>query len=76
MLVLRVINLILKMNRQTGYCWVIYNTEWVVARWNNWDIDACWHLMGLSGIWFDPDMKQINETRILNPDEQDLHSSK
>jgi hypothetical protein len=54
------------MKREPGYYWVKCEDRWMIARWvlswwwTEWDVKE----------WRDEDFEEINEVRILNPDEQ------
>lgn len=56
------------MTRKSGYYWVKYCGEFVVAEYLN-DSDKSWYMAGVSLSFYDSDFDQINETRILSPDE-------
>ena len=55
------------MKRQSGYYWVNQGGLWEVAFWNA--VISEWHVTGSSTYWGDSIFDQINETRILAPDE-------
>lgn len=53
------------MKRETGYYWVKYSGEWCAAYYDG----AYWSLQKWLIDFKDSDFTEINETRILNPDE-------
>jgi hypothetical protein len=61
------------MERKEGYYWVKMNGNWTVAEWayqGNVGENFGWDTLGNQFPWEDADMDEINETRILPPDEQ------
>lgn len=59
-----------KAGRKSGYYWVKpMQSEWVIAEWDH--IDKIWRFIGEVSNYNGPlNFEKINETRILNPDEQ------
>lgn len=55
------------MTRQSGYYWVSNGGLWEVAFWNR--MLNCWVVTESSTLWDESIFDQINETRILAPDE-------
>lgn len=58
------------MSRQSGYYWVKEDGLWVVA-WYSSTLQA-WQVAGSRSYWEDTAFDEINETRILAPDEGDI----
>lgn len=58
--------------REEGYYWVKINAEWDIAYWNDlyWSWTKDPFLVGEFDQLSESDIQNINETRILNPDEK------
>ena len=57
----------IKVARQGGYYWVKHEGVWDIAFWV--ERSMVWLVAGVSDIWTNDRFDQINETRILAPDE-------
>lgn len=53
--------------REHGYYWVKINVGWRVLEWN--ERLQCWYHIGGLATFQDDDMIEINENRLLAPDE-------
>lgn len=53
------------MKRENGYYWVKINVGWRIFHWS----DDCWYHIGGLATFQDDELQQINEQRLLNPDE-------
>lgn len=56
------------MKREPGYYWVQLGIYWMVAQWNA--EYSHWLLPGSVMDFFDTELSEINETRLIAPDEQ------
>lgn len=56
-----------KMKREPGYYWVRKASGWAIAKYTKFDD---WDLPGLNKSFDDKDFDEINETRLIAPDEQ------
>jgi hypothetical protein len=56
------------MERKEGYYWVKYNIDWEIGHWNT-TIDK-WTLTDVYDTFGEEEMDEINENRILSPDEK------
>ncbi len=55
------------MARKSGYYWVKYIKEWEAGYFDKKDNE--WFLTGTDSTYKDSDFEQINENRIMSPDE-------
>lgn len=58
------------MKRDNGYYWVKIIDDWCIAHYSTNGIDEAWWLAGFFKSLPTNYFKEINETRILSPDEQ------
>lgn len=61
-------NMIKAQAREHGYYWVKINVGWRVLEWHA--RLQCWYHIGGLATFQDDDMQEINENRLLAPDER------
>jgi hypothetical protein len=59
------------MKRAEGYYWVCSEELWYIAKWSEWESSdsdkdsGCWELPGTEIWWYDRDLDEIDENRIV-----------
>lgn len=54
--------------REIGYYWVRLSVSWYIAEYTGGEY---WLIVGKDSVWHTGNFHEINETRILNPNEND-----